>query len=169
MKCDYCPYIVLENSTRVRNPEAVADEIAHGIRRWGFRSFKFRDPLFGLRRPAVFELAERLGRLPRKIQFSIETRIELLPAEDVADAPPRRLDEHHRRHRDARTTATLRRHRPRRSARTASGSSSTSAAASASAPWAASSSASPKTPKSRSSACASTPRTSIPRTPTSTS
>ena len=72
---------MLENSTRVRSPEAVADEMAHGIRRWGFRSFKFRDPLFGLRRAAVFELAERIGRLPRKIQFSIETRIDLLPAE----------------------------------------------------------------------------------------
>ena len=83
LKCDYCPYIVLENSTRVRNPEAVADEMAHGIRRWGFRSFKFRDPLFGLRRAAVFELAERIGRLPRKIQFSIETRIDLLPAETL--------------------------------------------------------------------------------------
>ena len=83
LKCDYCPYIVLENSTRVRSPEAVADEMAQGIRRWGFRSFKFRDPLFGLRRTAVFDLAERIGRLPRKIQFSIETRIDLLPAETL--------------------------------------------------------------------------------------
>ena len=83
LKCDYCPYIVLENSTRVRSPEAVADEMAHGIRRWGFRLFKFRDPLFGLRREAVFDLAERIGRLPRKIQFSIETRIDLLPAETL--------------------------------------------------------------------------------------
>ena len=79
--CNYCPYIVLENATRMRSPEAVVDEIHHGIRHWGFRSFKFRDPLFGLKRPLVYELAERIGRLPRKIQFSIETRIELVPPE----------------------------------------------------------------------------------------
>ncbi len=81
MKCNYCPYIVLENSTRTRSAEAVAEEMRHGIRRWGFRSFKFRDPLFGLHRKQVFELAEQIARLPRKIQFSIETRTDLLPAE----------------------------------------------------------------------------------------
>lgn len=80
-KCNYCPYIVLENTTRFRDPEAVVDEIRHDMQHWGFRSFKFRDPLFGLRREQVFELAERIGRLPRKIQFSIETRIELVPPE----------------------------------------------------------------------------------------
>jgi anaerobic magnesium-protoporphyrin IX monomethyl ester cyclase len=80
-KCNYCPYIILENSTRFRSPEAVVDEIRHDIRHWGFRSFKFRDPLFGLSRKQVFRLAELLGRLPRRIQFSIETRIELVPPE----------------------------------------------------------------------------------------
>ena len=80
-KCNYCPYIILENSIRFRNPQAVADEIRHGIRQWGFRSFKFRDPLFGLDRKQVFELAELIGRLPRKIQFSIETRINLMQPE----------------------------------------------------------------------------------------
>jgi radical SAM superfamily enzyme YgiQ (UPF0313 family) len=83
MKCNYCPYLVLDNSTRFRRPDAVADEMRHGIRRWGFRSFKFRDPLFGLRPALVAELADRIGRLPRKIQFSIETRIDLLPAETL--------------------------------------------------------------------------------------
>ena len=80
-KCNYCPYIILENSTRFRDPQAVADEIRHGIRQWGFRSFKFRDPLFGLSRRRVLELAELIGRLPQRIQFSIETRIDLMPPE----------------------------------------------------------------------------------------
>jgi len=80
-KCNYCPYIILDNSTRFRDPEAVAAEMENGIRTWGFRSFKFRDPLFGLKRNLVYELAERIGRLPKKIQFSIETRIELVPPE----------------------------------------------------------------------------------------
>ena len=72
---------MLDNSTRYRNPEAVAEEIARGMRKWGFRSFKFRDPLFGRERSHVHRLIESIGRLPRKIQFSIETRIELMPPE----------------------------------------------------------------------------------------
>ncbi len=80
-KCNYCPYTLLDNSTRYRSPEAVADEIALGMRRWGFRSFKFRDPLFGLDRTRACQLIDLIGRLPRKIQFSIETRIELMPPE----------------------------------------------------------------------------------------
>ena len=80
-KCNYCPYTVQDNTTRFRDPEAVADEIRHGVRQWGFRSFKFRDPLFGLNRRQVFRLAELIGRMPRKIQFSIETRIDLMPSE----------------------------------------------------------------------------------------
>ena len=82
-KCNYCPYLVLDNSTRFRDPDAVVDEIRHGIRRWGFQSFKFRDPLFGLSRERTARIIEQIARLPRKIQFSIESRIELLPPETL--------------------------------------------------------------------------------------
>lgn len=80
-KCNYCPYTLQDNSTRFRSPESVADEIARGMRLWGFRSFKFRDPLFGLDRSRVHSLIDLIGRLPAKLQFSIETRIELMPPE----------------------------------------------------------------------------------------
>jgi radical SAM superfamily enzyme YgiQ (UPF0313 family) len=79
--CSYCPDIVLDNSTRFRDPEAVVEEIRLGMRRWGFRSYKFRDPLFGLNRKAAYRLAELLGRLPAPIQFSVETRIDLMRPE----------------------------------------------------------------------------------------
>lgn len=78
LKCNYCPYIIIENSTRLRSPEMVAAEMRAGIEAHGFRSFKFRDPLFGIDRKRVFRLAELIGSLPRKIQFSIESRIDLL-------------------------------------------------------------------------------------------
>jgi anaerobic magnesium-protoporphyrin IX monomethyl ester cyclase len=78
LSCDYCPYIVLEKTTRFRRPENVVAEMAAGIRQHGFRSFKFRDPLFGLDRRRVVELADRIRHLPRKIQFSVETRTDLL-------------------------------------------------------------------------------------------
>jgi anaerobic magnesium-protoporphyrin IX monomethyl ester cyclase len=80
-KCEYCPYTLLDNSVRFRDPEAVVEEMRYGIRRWGFRSFKFRDPLFGQSRTRLYKLAELIGQLPRKVQFSIETRIELIPPE----------------------------------------------------------------------------------------
>jgi tRNA A37 methylthiotransferase MiaB len=78
LKCNYCPYIILENATRVRSPERVIEEMRAGIKAHGFRSFKFRDPLFGIDRKRVFRLAELIGALPQKIQFSIESRIDLL-------------------------------------------------------------------------------------------
>jgi radical SAM superfamily enzyme YgiQ (UPF0313 family) len=59
------------------------EEIRRGMRDYGFRSFKFRDPLFGLNRRRVLELAELIGQLPRKIQFSIESRIEFLRRETL--------------------------------------------------------------------------------------
>ena len=80
-KCNYCPYTIPDNTARFRDPQSVVDEIRHGVRQWGFRSFKFRDPLFGLNRRQVFRLAELIGRMPGKIQFSIETRIDLMPSE----------------------------------------------------------------------------------------
>ena len=87
-KCNYCPYLVLDNATRFRDPEAVGEEMRQGIRRWGFRSFKFRDPLFGLSRERTFRIIEQIERLPRPasgrpIQFSIQSRIELLPPETL--------------------------------------------------------------------------------------
>jgi radical SAM superfamily enzyme YgiQ (UPF0313 family) len=78
LKCNYCPYIIIENSTRVRSPEMVAAEMRAGIKIYGFRSFKFRDPLFGVDRKKIFRLAELIGKLPSKIQFSIESRIDVL-------------------------------------------------------------------------------------------
>lgn len=76
--CNYCPYIIVENATRFRDPERVTEEMRQGMKTYGFRSYKFRDPLFGLDRKRVFRLAELIGKLPRKVQFSIEGRIDLL-------------------------------------------------------------------------------------------
>ncbi|MDG2206676.1 MAG: radical SAM protein [Pirellulales bacterium] len=82
--CNYCPYIMVENHTRFRDPECVVEEIRHGVERYGFRSFKFRDPLFGLDRKRVLSMVEKIGSLPFKIQFSIESRIDLMRRETIA-------------------------------------------------------------------------------------
>ncbi|HLJ10765.1 MAG TPA: radical SAM protein [Planctomycetaceae bacterium] len=79
LSCNYCPYIILENKVRTRSPELVVEEMKRGMDEYDFRSFKFRDPLFGAKRRHVEQLADQIGKLPRKIQFSVESRIELLP------------------------------------------------------------------------------------------
>ncbi|MBS0266836.1 MAG: radical SAM protein [Planctomycetes bacterium] len=78
LSCSYCPYIILENKVRTRSPEQVVAEMRHDIEEYGFQSFKFRDPLFGVKRKHMEELAERIGKMPHKTQFSVESRIELL-------------------------------------------------------------------------------------------
>ena len=82
-KCNYCPYIMIESKTRFRSPESVLEEIKYGQKRYGFESFKFRDPLFGLNRKKALELAEGIARLDKKIQFSIETRIDMMKYETL--------------------------------------------------------------------------------------
>ena len=81
--CNYCPYIMVENKTRFRDPESVVAEIRYGAEHYGFRSFKFRDPLFGLDRKRSLQLADLISKLPFKIQFSIESRIDLMREETL--------------------------------------------------------------------------------------
>jgi radical SAM superfamily enzyme YgiQ (UPF0313 family) len=84
-KCNYCPYIMIESKTRFRDPQAVVAEMRYGMERYGFESFKFRDPLFGLNRKKAIELAEGIRGLPRKVQFSIETRVDLMQDETLVE------------------------------------------------------------------------------------
>ena len=96
-KCNYCPYTALDNGNRVRNPEAVVDEMRYGMARWGFRSFKFRDPLFGLNRQMVPRLVELIGHLPRRSNSrSRPASTWCVPRPAAAER--RGPDEHHRGH-----------------------------------------------------------------------
>ena len=74
---------MIESKTRFRDPESVVDEIRYGVERYGFESFKFRDPLFGLNRKKALAMAEGIARLPKKIQFSVETRVDLMRDETL--------------------------------------------------------------------------------------
>ena len=101
-KCNYCPYIMIESKTRFRDPEAVVDEMRFGMERYGFESFKFRDPLFGLNRKKALALAEGIRGLGRSVQFSVETRVDLMKGRDLASVESGGLDQHYDWHRDAR-------------------------------------------------------------------
>lgn len=82
--CNYCPYIMIESKTRFRDAEAVVDEIRYGMEKYGFESFKFRDPLFGLNRKKALAVAEGISKLKKKVQFSVETRVDLMKDETLA-------------------------------------------------------------------------------------
>ena len=82
-KCNYCPYIMVESKTRFRDPLAVVDEMQYSMERYGFQSFKFRDPLFGLNRKKVLAMVEAIGKMKKKVQFSIETRVDLMREETL--------------------------------------------------------------------------------------
>ncbi len=82
-KCNYCPYIMIESKTRFREPDAILEEMKVGMQQYGFKSFKFRDPLFGLDRKRAIRLAEGIARLTPRVQFSIETRIDLMKQETL--------------------------------------------------------------------------------------
>jgi anaerobic magnesium-protoporphyrin IX monomethyl ester cyclase len=79
--CSYCPYIIQESRTRLRSPESVGEELRFQIARCGFQSFKFRDPLFGSKRKQVDGITAQIAALPKRIEFSVESRIEILTRE----------------------------------------------------------------------------------------
>ncbi len=84
-KCNYCPYIMIESKTRFRDPLAVVDEMRFGMKRYGFESFKFRDPLFGLNRKKALAVAEGIRRIGRTVQFSVETRVDLMKEDTLRE------------------------------------------------------------------------------------
>ncbi|MCR4412763.1 MAG: radical SAM protein [Thermoguttaceae bacterium] len=79
-RCDFCSHAHLDG-VRFREPEAVVDEIRHGVHAWGFRSFSLRGPAFGHDPRRTFELADRLLRAPERVVFSIKTRADCLRPE----------------------------------------------------------------------------------------
>jgi hypothetical protein len=70
-----------EESTRIRSPESVVDEMRFGMEHYGFQSYKFCDPRFGFDRSLVAQLVDSMARLPRRVQFSINSRVDLLSDE----------------------------------------------------------------------------------------
>ena len=134
-KCNYCPYLVLDNATRFRDPEAVVEEIRQGIRRWGFQSFKFRDPLFGLSRERTFRIIEQIGRLPREDPILDRKPHRASAAGNAAADEACGLDERDRRHRNPQRSDAARTIAGRRSTRTGNGPSSPLAASLAFARW----------------------------------
>ena len=77
--CNYCPYMVLETPAwRKRTPKNVADEMEYLIKKYGMKSFLFRDPVFTLDKKRTGEICEEMLRRKFKLDWICETRIDTL-------------------------------------------------------------------------------------------
>ena len=68
-------------SLRYRAAERVVSELRHQISTYGFQSFQFCDPRFAADRKQAVYLADLMGRLPRRIEFSVQAAHEDLSEE----------------------------------------------------------------------------------------
>ena len=80
--CDYCSYMPMQaRRHRVRDPQAVAREVARNHDRHGVRDFLFRDICFTLNRDHALSLARAIRALRLDLQWACETRIDRLDPE----------------------------------------------------------------------------------------
>lgn len=81
----YCTYGEYQGpKIRQRSPKKVVDDIVYLKKKYGIKSVQFRDPVFGLVRPFVPEFCKELESRKVKIQWGMETRLDLLNEENIA-------------------------------------------------------------------------------------
>ena len=77
--CNYCPYMVLETPEwRKRSSKNVVDEIEYLIKRYGMKSFLFRDPVFTLDKNRTMEICNEMIKRNLDVDWVCETRIDTL-------------------------------------------------------------------------------------------
>ncbi|MCH8806575.1 MAG: radical SAM protein [Planctomycetes bacterium] len=82
--CPYCPYLVLqEKKWRKRGAAHVVDEIEYLVRRFGIRSFLFRDPLFSASKKRVIAICEEMLGRNLKVEWCCETRLDVMDEEQI--------------------------------------------------------------------------------------
>lgn len=81
--CDYCPYIAIKKSYRIRRVDKVLDELKQLSATYGVRAAMFRDPVFSLNRKWVIELCESIKQSGLDLELGCETRADRLDEELV--------------------------------------------------------------------------------------
>lgn len=79
--CNYCPYVVIKKSYRLRNHKNVVDEVAHLIKMYGSKALLFRDPCFTLNKNWVIRLCSEIKKQKIDIEWGCETRSDKLDKE----------------------------------------------------------------------------------------
>lgn len=80
----YCVYGDYQGpKIRQRSAKRVVDDIIELQNKYNVKGIQFRDPVFGLNRPWVKEFCEELKNRNVKIEWGMETRLDLLTEENV--------------------------------------------------------------------------------------
>lgn len=75
----YCVYGKFQgNSVRVRSPKKVVEDMVYLMTRYNVKGFQFRDPTFGIKQGYIEEFCDELKNRNLKVQWGIETKLELL-------------------------------------------------------------------------------------------
>ncbi len=85
-KCNWCAKPIYGNRYNVRSPQRVAHEMAHAIRELGAEHFWVCDDIFGLKPGWVQAFRDEVQRLGIRPKYKIQSRVDLLLAEDTIDA-----------------------------------------------------------------------------------
>ena len=80
----YCTYGENQGKLiRSYSPEKVVEVMQDLIKRYGFRSFQFRDPVFGLKKDFIEKFCLEIFKKGLKVEWGMETRIDLLDIEKI--------------------------------------------------------------------------------------
>jgi anaerobic magnesium-protoporphyrin IX monomethyl ester cyclase len=81
----YCAYAVTQGSEyRVRLAEKIFNDVLFLIKRYKVKSIQFRDPTFGINKKQVRAFCDLIIKNKIKINWGIETRLDLLNKEELS-------------------------------------------------------------------------------------
>lgn len=81
--CNYCPYIAIKKSYRIRRADKVVEELKHLRTTYGVKAVMFRDPVFSVNRKWVVDLCMRIKESGLNLELGCETRADRLDEELV--------------------------------------------------------------------------------------
>lgn len=82
--CSYCPYMVTQTEKwRRRSAKNVVDEIQFMQKKYGVRSFVFRDIMYTQSKQRAIQISEEIIKRGIKIEWSCETRADCLEEETL--------------------------------------------------------------------------------------
>lgn len=82
-RCNWCAKPIYGDSFTVRSPRSVAEEMHQLKYEFGATHLWFADDIFGLRAPWVRDLADAVERLDAAIPFKMQSRVDLMTANNV--------------------------------------------------------------------------------------
>ncbi|HXY02529.1 MAG TPA: radical SAM protein [Terriglobales bacterium] len=83
-RCNWCAKPIYGDSFSVRSPELVAEEMRQLKYDFGAEHLWFADDIFGLRPKWVRDLATEVERLKAVVPFKMQSRVDLMTADNVA-------------------------------------------------------------------------------------